>query len=190
MIAQKRKSSLSHQNGISLVEVLVVLIILGLVSTIAMDGGSSAFMMQQKLENVSKKAQTNSLVNGWFRKTIEGAYPLPEYPPMFTHSDIRLTTQNPLVDMTNFRNIAWSLMVDGDYVVLSYEEEGDSFEVRRWFDAEASFEYVFQSETHVLPTLVSLEVDYQSPHGRQIDEVYVLYQGRKTYPQDFRQLSN
>jgi len=183
-------SVLVRHKGISLIEVLVVLIILGLVSTIAMDGGSSAFIMKQKLEDVSQRVSTDSLVNSWFRTTIEGAYPLPEFPPTFTHSDIRLVTHSPLIDSRELKNIHWSLSVDGDYVVLQYGEDGDNFDVRKWFDAEAAFEYEFSDETHVFPKLVSLVVDYRVPSGRRKDEVIVLYQGRKTFPQDYRQVSN
>ena len=178
-----------RQQGISLIEVLVVLIILGLVSTLAMSGGANALLMKQKLQNASVKSVNDSLVNSWLRRTFESAYPIPEHPPTFTHSKIEFVSQNPILSPGSVKQVTWALSVVDQHVVLTYQEGSESIAIKRWLDAEASFKFVYKNERHVIPSLVILEVDYLTPFGRQNDAVLISHLGLKRFPQDFRQMS-
>lgn len=181
---------LAHQRGVSLVEVLVVLIILGLVSTLALSGGSNALLMKQKLQNAADKSFNDSLVNYWLRTTIESAYPLPEYPMAFDHAKLQFVTQKPLLGREKISLVTWSLAVQGKYVVLSYSEAGQDIMVRRWLDAEASFEFNFSDDKDIFPELIALEVNYFAPFGRRDEKVLVRYHGPTTYPVDYRRIDN
>jgi general secretion pathway protein J len=134
-----------HQKAFTLVEMLVVMVIVGLLITVIMQGFGYSMGLYQRVVKSQKSAYNEVLAYNWLRSTLsaqvaarpkdrglEGAI-----------NKVSTYTYQPLVDQAGLKTrIQWQLAQEGDAVGLTYREGDALFAVYRWPDSSGQFEYL------------------------------------------------
>ncbi len=186
----RRRQRQSLSGGFSLIEVLVVLIIVAMVSTLAIEGGGNMMIMKQRLLSAQAKNIRQSLVNDWFRDSVLAMYPLPEHKPEFTRLHLRYTTTQPIFgEAGQPTQVVWRLAAEGVYVVLYYQQQGqEEVVMRRWYNAEGFFEVQLKAEDDWLPEVITLNMSSGSGDYTTFEQILAAYSGPLKPLPDFRVL--
>jgi prepilin-type N-terminal cleavage/methylation domain-containing protein len=137
-----------RQSGLTLVEVLITLVLLGMVAAVALGGLRQIFEARIRLRPYLDLSQETTLVAGWFRQTIDALladYDEGKHRFAGTAMQISGLTTSPLIGPpgtpTAFR---WSLEYDaaGDVTILEYgERPAETMEIVRWIGRKGTFTY-------------------------------------------------
>jgi len=128
----------------------VVLVILGLVSGLLLQGLSYTMILREKLQVQVGKVQVSQLQESWFRKSCEG-FILPqieEYSAKLAFKGTELEfsgkTLFPLDAPTGvITNIFWRLEQNESYFILQYKGADNKWwDVANWLTEQANFIYL------------------------------------------------
>lgn len=132
------------QRAFTLVEMLVVMVIVGLLITVIMQGFGFSMGMYQRVVRVQKNAYSEVLTYNWLRSTL-GAQVAARPKDRGLEGGINsLSTYSyePLVEQNGLKTrIEWHLVPAATGVSLEYREGNNLFSVYRWPDSTAQFEY-------------------------------------------------
>lgn len=145
MIIRNHPSFHRHQKAFTLVEMLVVMVIVGLLITVIMQGFGYSMGLYQRVVKSQKSAYNEVLAYGWLRSTLSAQVAARPKDRGLEGGISELSTYSyqPLVDQTGLKTrIQWQLEQDGDTVSLAYREGDVSFPVYRWPDSRGQFEYL------------------------------------------------
>lgn len=133
------------QKAFTLVEMLVVMVIVGLLITVIMQGFGYSMGMYQRVVRTQKNAYSEVLAYNWLRATLGSqvaARPKDRGLEGGVNS-LSTYTYEPLVEQAGLKTrIDWLLVQDGNNVRLDYREGTTLFAVYRWSDSRAAFEYM------------------------------------------------
>ncbi len=144
------KSSSVRQGGLTLLEVLVVLTLIGMISSVMFQGYAYMLGSYQRLKQRQLVETREALVAGWWRSSLESVVPYFDDELAFTGSpdNLRGASFSPLWGRsgvaTEFR---WGLAADDVHRRLIYQEPPHApVVVREWpVSVEAAFEYLSES---------------------------------------------
>lgn len=173
--------------GFSLVELLVVLVLIGMVASLAIQGGSQMILMQEKLERAHVRTLNNARANYWFRINVSSAIPVPEASPVLSYETLEFFTAAPLFgQLGDVVPVKWQLLAVGSSLQLVYEQlPHEPIIVREWPGGSGSFDMPPMQDGQWLPNRITLSVD--SPLGSE--KLVVAITGHKTPLGDFRVLN-
>lgn len=141
---------LSSQKGISLLEVLVVLTLIAMISSVLFQGYAYMLGSYERIRERQMVELNESLVTGWWRSTLESVVPF--YDDERAFSGTSESMQGASFSALGGRSGAakafgWSLQTSGGYQNLVYHEPpGIPLTVERWPANEpARFEYLNES---------------------------------------------
>jgi general secretion pathway protein J len=133
------------QKAFTLVEMLVVMVIVGLLITVIMQGFGYSMAMYQRVVRTQKSAYSEVLVYNWLRSTLGSQVAMrPKDRGLEGASDSLSTyTYEPLVDQPGLKTrVDWRLVQDRNVVSLEYHEGSTVFAVYRWPESTGAFEYM------------------------------------------------
>lgn len=133
------------QKAFTLVEMLVVMVIVGLLITVIMQGFGYSMGMYQRVVRTQKNAYSEVLAYNWLRATL-GSQVAARPKDRGLEGGVNALstyTYEPLVEQAGLKTrIDWQLVQDGNNVRLDYREGTTLFAVYRWSDSSAVFEYM------------------------------------------------
>ena len=132
------------QRAFTLIEMLVVMVIVGLLITVIMQGFGYSLGLYQRVQHTQKNAYSEVLVYNWLCSTLGvqvAARPKDKgLDGEFSHLDTY--TYQPLLEQQGLKTrIQWRLEQVPGYLQLSYSESGQDFAVYRWPESTGEFEY-------------------------------------------------
>ncbi len=133
------------QKAFTLVEMLVVMVIVGLLITVIMQGFGYSMGLYQRVVRVQKSAYEEVLVYGWLRSTLGSQVAVrPKDRGLEGSLDALSTyTYEPLVESSGLKTrVSWRLLQASDAVTLEYREGDRLFTAYRWPDSTGQFEYL------------------------------------------------
>lgn len=136
---------LSRQKAFTLVEMLVVMVIVGLLITVIMQGFGYSMGMYQRVIRTQKNAYSEVLAYNWLRSTLGSQVAArPKDRGLEGSADSLSTyTFEPLLDQPGLKTrVNWRLLQSGTEVSLEYREGNTTFVVYRWPDSRGQFEYL------------------------------------------------
>ncbi|RZA07813.1 MAG: type II secretion system protein [Moraxellaceae bacterium] len=132
------------QKAFTLVEMLVVMVIVGLLITVIMQGFGYSMGMYQRVIRTQKNAYGEVLVYNWLRSTL-GSQVAARPKDRGLEGNINSLstyTYEPLVNQPGLKTrIDWRVLQERDAVSLEYREGNTFFAVYRWPESTAQFEY-------------------------------------------------
>lgn len=140
-----RLISPQRQKAFTLVEMLVVMVIVGLLITVVMQGFGYSMGMYQRVVRIQKSAYSEVLAYNWLRSTLGSQVAVrPKDRGLEGSVDALSTyTYEPLVDQPGLKTrIDWRLIHNGESVSLEYREGSNVFAVYRWPESTGQFEYL------------------------------------------------
>lgn len=136
----------SHtQKAFTLVEMLVVMVIVGLLITVIMQGFGFSMGMYQRVIRVQKNAYSEVLAYDWLRSTLGSQVAARPKDRGLEGSVTGLSTYTfvPLIDQPGLKTrVGWQLLQSGSNVGLEYREGNSLFKVYTWPDSRGQFEYL------------------------------------------------
>lgn len=144
----KNRSQLNlpyDQKAFTLVEMLVVMVIVGLLITVIMQGFGYSMGLYQRVVKSQKSAYSEVFAYGWLRSTL--AVQVAARPKDLglegRTNELSTYTYEPLLDQAGLKTrIQWQVIQDGETVSLSYQEGHRQFEAYRWPESSGQFEYL------------------------------------------------
>lgn len=133
------------QKAFTLVEMLVVMVIVGLLITVIMQGFGYSMGMYQRVVRTQKSAYNEVLVYDWLRSTLgaQVAARPKDRGLDGTVNTLATYTFSPLVEQAGLKSrIAWQLVQNENAVTLEYREGNTIFTVYRWPESTGQFEYL------------------------------------------------
>lgn len=159
------------KRGFTLIEMLVVLVIVSLTTTLLMTGLSTTWRNFERLGVRDLTMSAGQMGGSWFRQSIEGAVMYHPYRSNFTGSEnsIRFVSFNAPFDKFKApRQIEWRIATDKQAWILTVidSSQNNQYSVNR-FESEPKFEFLratewensFSSERSSLPRSVRVMVD-------------------------------
>jgi general secretion pathway protein J len=132
--------------GFTLLEMLVVLVLVGLISTLLLQGFSYVLHLRTRFLIHLENAQQGALKEYWFRGTVAAI--LADYKNgehIFQGNERQLTglTIAPLDNVAGVPStLTWQLQSADGMTILNYQNSrGESWEVARWQGNEGHFSY-------------------------------------------------
>ncbi len=133
------------QKAFTLVEMLVVMVIVGLLITVIMQGFGYSMGMYQRVVRVQKNAYSEVLAYNWLRSTLGSQVAARPKDRGLEGSVNSLSTYTyePLIEQAGLKTrIEWQLVQSGDAVSLEYREGEATFAIYRWPESTGQFEYL------------------------------------------------
>ena len=138
----------SNQTGFTLIEVLVVLIIVGMISSTLFQALEQAYRLQDRFGMELFKVQQGQMAADWYRQTVQGLHP--DYPDgrnIFHGEDREFSglTGNPLGDEYGaLTPVTWKIRNNqqNSTTELVYIEEKRETPVLTWRGNQARFIYL------------------------------------------------
>lgn len=133
------------QKAFTLVELLVVLVIVGLMVTLIMQGFTYSMGVYQRVVVSQKNAYSEAMAAEWFRSAMSTQVAARQNEKGLIGNDAELTTAtyNPLLGEAGVRaRIGWKLAQDGNRLSLIYIEMNQELVVQSWIGANGKFEYL------------------------------------------------
>jgi general secretion pathway protein J len=133
-----------NQKAFTLVEMLVVMIIVGLLITVIMQGFGFSMGMYQRVVRVQKNAYSEVLAYNWLRSTLGSQVAMRPKDRGLEGgiNSLSTFTYEPLVEQSGLKTrIEWQLLQSGDALALQYLEGTKLFTVYRWPESTGQFEY-------------------------------------------------
>jgi general secretion pathway protein J len=183
--------SLHRSRGLSLLEMLVVLSLVSMVTSILFQGYGYMLSNYQRIQLRQSTGIQVSLANSWFRGSLENlvAYREPEQRFTATAAVISTTTFTPLLSRAGIPTvIRWELLATDEGPQLVYSEKGRTFSIHSWPEG-TSAAFRFRSRTdgwqeswnvtepQHIPSAIVLQL--QSAEGQLIPPVTAVVQTRK-----------
>ena len=137
--------SARSQRAFTLIEMLVVLVIVGLMATLIVQGFGYSMGLYQRVIKTQRSAYSEVLAYNWLRSSLSTQIPArPKDRGLEGNSaDLTTYTYQPLLAVQGIKTlIRWQLVDDGNDIVLHYSEGNQGFDVYRWSDSTAQFEYL------------------------------------------------
>lgn len=186
------------QSGLTLMEMLVVLVMVSMVSVLLLQTTMFLFGNFERISSHQERTQADLLPVAWYRESVEGMVATRDAEMGFAGSAESLSglTMRPLFDAPGkLTKVTWSINSTGRRVELQYRESGgDLMVVHRWPAQTAKFSFVdvqgeryeswmaTRDDSHVLPAKVQLDI--QTTEGeRRISAAVEL---RTNPPLDYR----
>nr|WP_295784909.1 type II secretion system protein [Rhodoferax sp.] len=143
------------QRGFTLIEMLVVLIMVAMISSVLFQALERSYSLQRRFGTELFKVQQGQMATDWYRQTVQGLYPDQLGASNTFHGDASsfsgLTT-NPLGDdhgaPTPFQ---WTLVIhpDRNNTELTYRDSGPPTTLLTWRGTDAKFVYLDEQQvTH------------------------------------------
>jgi general secretion pathway protein J len=142
------------ESGFTLLEILVVLVLVALVSTIIMQGFYFATSVQARIKKQLIEAQTGSLQENWFRETVRSVQPSFDKSKNAltgTATELKGVSLTTLYGQTGIPAITtWKLKSTGTTSSLYYKiNTRPEIKVATWNSTEVKFKYAdAQGELH------------------------------------------
>jgi len=133
------------QRAFTLIEMLVVLVIVGLMATLIVQGFGYSMGLYQRVIKTQRSAYNEVLVYNWLRSSLSTQVAArPKDRGLEGDSaDLSTYTYQPLLAPQGIKTrIRWQLINDGADVVLNYAEGDQGFSAYRWPESTAQFEYL------------------------------------------------
>jgi general secretion pathway protein J len=133
------------QRAFTLIEMLVVLVIVGLMATLIVQGFGYSMGIYQRVIKTQRSAYNEVLAYNWLRSSLSTQIPArPKDRGLEGNAvDLSTYTYQPLLAQQGVKTrIRWQLVSDGSDVTLNYAEGNQSFSVFRWPESSAQFEYL------------------------------------------------
>jgi len=133
------------QKGLTLLEVLVVLVIVSLVATMMMQGFGYTMGMYQRVVNTQRDGYKQVMAYKWLRQTLSATAPPRDYDVYFKADAQGLvaTSFHPLFRAAEGKTvIGWRVESTAVGWALIYTEAEQDFQVLQGDDGLASFEYL------------------------------------------------
>jgi general secretion pathway protein J len=133
-----------NQKAFTLVEMLVVMVIVGLLITVIMQGFGFSMGMYQRVVRVQKNAYSEVLAYNWLRSTLGSQVAMRPKDRGLEGgiNSLSTFTYEPLVEQGGLKTrIEWQLLQSGDALALQYLEGTKLFTVYRWPESTGQFEY-------------------------------------------------
>ncbi len=199
--------SINLQQGMTLLELLVVMVLLSVITALLMQGLSQSLALYERVQRRQYEGVPQILAMQWFNNSV-GSMQAELDVPRQLHGDsffFEGSSQQPLVGKSGeVQPVRWSISQQkGRGVTLDYRQPGRSWILLRWPEGtQASFTYLDeQGNTHnqwpPQQNLVSLRPDGRMPVAIQLMvsspstaplKWFIALQGR-TYPRnDYRDL--
>ena len=140
-----QSSTAKQQTAFTLIEMLVVLVIVGLMATLIVQGFGYSMGVYQRVVKTQKSAYNEVLAYSWLCSTLSMQVAVRPKDRGLEGNNIELTTYSyqPLLSQLNVKTlIGWQLVNTEHDVVLRYREATNDMEIYRWKDALAQFEYL------------------------------------------------
>lgn len=139
------------QRGLTLLELLVTMAILGLVTALLFQGLNSALVTYQRVQSRQWIEMPVYLSNKWLQSSLAGVQVDSNEERQFLGSSqtIKAVSHTPLVgDSGETQPIEWRLSKDSNNkLVLSYSQIGLEWPIMRWPEgSEGEFSYYFKGE--------------------------------------------
>ena len=161
------------QKGFTLLEVLVVIILTGLISTLLLQAIGFSLATYERSHNFQQRYQKEVLAFGWMRNSVENMMASDEPAFVFEgHSnELKGFSLAPMLSVSgSIVNARWSLQTRGDRQNLLYEENGGRpMLVYSFANTGARFKYRgintawrdqwLPEQPGILPWRIKLEVD-------------------------------
>lgn len=145
MTIRNRSNAYRHQKAFTLVEMLVVMVIVGLLITVIMQGFGYSMGLYQRVVKSQKSAYSEVLAYSWLRTTLSAQVAARPKDRGLEGgiNEISTYTYEPLVNEAGLKTrIEWQLAQESGAVSLAYREGDQSFSVYRWPDSSGQFEYL------------------------------------------------
>lgn len=142
---QHHRQLAKSQRAFTLIEMLVVLVIVGLMVTLIVQGFGYSMGLYQRVIKTQRSAYNEVLAYNWLRTSLStqvAARPK-DRGLEGNAADLSTYTYQPLLAQQGVKTrIRWQLVNDGGDVVLNYAEGNQGFNVYRWTESSAQFEYL------------------------------------------------
>ncbi len=139
---------IKKQQGLTLLELLVVLVLVGLLSTMLMQGFSYMFGIYNRVNNFQQEARQTTLTRAWLKQTLVATVPQLDIGRAFTgdNSELSAITLQPLSAQAGVpMPFSWSLEIENGWVILNYREGNSvNWQIDKWRGDQASFHYLDQ----------------------------------------------
>ena len=140
-----------RSHGISLMEMLVVLVLVSMVSVLLMEAVSFVFGRYSQLQSHLDASGDRYLPDTWFRRSIGGLVAVPDRMDAFAGSEDSFEghSLSPLSARDGtYTKISWYLVPEERYIALyARENEGQALRVQRWDALTARFSYLNTEDT-------------------------------------------
>jgi hypothetical protein len=131
-------------SGLSLMELLVVLVIVGFVSVMLVQGATFLFANFNLVSLRYEKLKSNGLPEQWYRSSVAGLVVSNERPFLGGTNYFEGYTLSPITPVDGvLTKIRWSLRTGEDWVDLYVRQNNkDEILIMRWTGQEARFKFV------------------------------------------------
>ena len=160
-----------RQRGLTLVEMLVVIVLVSMVATLLVQGLGNAMALYQRINADQYQRYHESMVLGWFRGVVSAAVPNQVGEERFIgeKEKLRLASYQPLLSEQAVNgSIEWSISASQPYA-LNYQEAGEILHLPLHTSQRPYFEYLdeedrwhaswpVQKDTFNLPKAVRLSL--------------------------------
>lgn len=179
------------QRAFTLIEMLVVMVIIGLLVTVIMQGFGYSLGMYQRVVKLQHNAYTDVLVYSWLRSTLGASVAARPKNKGLEGNTVEVVTETyqPLVAVQGLRTkVVWMLVQGSESLRLEYREGNTTFNVHSWPQATGRWEYMDDkkgwhnkwplsaNELPSLPNAIRLQVFKQQEEFNYV----VIVSGRKT----------
>lgn len=142
--AKIRMRARKSQQGLSLLEMMVVLVIVSLVSTLIIQGFGYTLGLYQRVVQIQQSHNTETLTYHWLRSSLSSLAAPKEDIHTFKGNQLELEGYSfqALQARSGIKTkIGWKLQSQGTMLKLFYSERENSFKVYQWEDVQGGFEY-------------------------------------------------
>lgn len=133
------------QRAFTLIEMLVVLVIVGLMATLIVQGFGYSMGLYQRAIKTQRSTYSEVLAYNWLRSSLSAQIAArPKDRGLEGNAvDLSTYTYQPLLAQQGIKTrIRWQLVNDDGDVALDYREGNQSFRVFTWSGSTAQFEYL------------------------------------------------
>ena len=187
--------------GLSLMEMLVVLVLVSMISVLLMEAVSFVFGRYARVQSHLEAAGEQYLPDNWFRRSVSNLVAASDSVDSFMGSERSFAghSLSPILDRDGiYTRVRWDLVPEGHFIALYVtENENDSVVVRRWraksakfsyLDTENSFqatwtEFIEGEKEPRLPRAVKLSID---PENQDRFEILAAVRLKPRATPDFR----
>ena len=179
------------QRAFTLIEMLVVMVIIGLLVTVIMQGFGYSLGMYQRVVKLQNDVYTDVLAYNWLRSTLGASVAARPKNKGLEGNAVEVVTETyqPLVAVQGLKTrVVWTLVQDPESLRLEYREGSAIFTVYSWPQASGRWEYMddkkswhskwplAETELPSLPNAIRLQVFKQQEEFNYV----VIINGRKT----------
>lgn len=138
-------SSPKKQEAFTLIEMLVVMVLVGLMATLIVQGFGYSMGLYQRVIKTQRSAYNEVLAYNWLRSSLSS--PVAARPKdrglEGSVNDLSTYTYQPLLVPQGMKTlVGWRLVNEESDVILRYSEGLNTFDAYRWVESRARFEYL------------------------------------------------